>query len=55
MLGIQVSICLSGEVDLSRSLKNKIETVMERAEGDCYQSERQVHGERHDPDRLYVV
>lgn len=58
MLEIQVSLCLSGEVDLSRSLKNKIKTAMERAEGDCSQSERcmqRPEGERHEPDSLCVV
>lgn len=40
MLEIQVSLCLSEEVDLSRSLKNKIKTAMERAEGACSQTLR---------------
>lgn len=34
-----MNICLSREVGLSRSLKNKIETTMERAERDCSQFE----------------
>lgn len=61
MLEIQVSLCLSGEVDLSRSLKNKIKTAMipvkglreiaARVRGVCKDPE----GERHEPDSLCVV
>lgn len=41
VLETQVSICLCGEVDFRRSLKNEIEAAMDKAEGDFRQRERE--------------